>query len=282
MTGFINVNKSVGASSAKEVAKIKRLLKIPCGHMGTLDPMASGVLPIAVGNACRLFDYFLQKRKSYVSTFRFGEEYDTLDITGNLISDGGRVPSEEEIKKVIPSLLGEIDQMPPKYSAKCVNGKRGYELARGGVEFELTPKRVNIYSIELIGKVDNNSYTFKIECGGGTYIRAIARDIAKQLNTVACMSALIRTASGPFKIENAVTTDNLNQENVLQYIVPCDSLLPFESFRAQGAVAKKIFNGVPAKCDLPDGTYKLYCEDNSFYGLAAASGGLIKVRTKLC
>ncbi|MCM1545659.1 MAG: tRNA pseudouridine(55) synthase TruB [Clostridiales bacterium] len=282
MTGFINVNKAAGASSAKEVAVIKRLTHTPCGHMGTLDPMADGVLPVAIGNAARLFDYFLKKKKTYVATFRFGEEFDTLDTTGTVINGGGRVPSAEEILAVIPNLSGEVLQVPPIYSAKNVNGKRGYELARSGVQFELPPKKVLIESIKLLREQNGNEFVFEIECGGGTYIRSIARDMAKSLGTYAAMSALTRTKSGIFTIENSVSTAALTADNVQDYIIPCDSVLPYESVYVSGRDAKKVFNGVPLPCDYGDGDYKLYNEDCNFYGIATVCGGVLKVRTKLC
>lgn len=282
MTGFINVNKAAGASSAKEVAVIKKLTHMPCGHMGTLDPMADGVLPVAIGNAARLFDYFLQKKKTYVATFRFGEDYDTLDTTGSVVNGGGRVPSEEEIRAVIPSLVGEVMQIPPKYSAKNVNGKRGYELARSGVEFELPPKKVQIDGIKLLRRQNGNEFVFEIECGGGTYIRSIARDMAASLKTFAAMSALTRTKSGVFTIENSVSTSELTADNVQDFIIPCDSVLPYDSIYLQGLQAKKVFNGLSVPCGYGDGDYKLYNEEHNFYGIASVSGGILKVRTKLC
>lgn len=282
MTGFINVNKAAGASSAKEVAVIKKLTHMPCGHMGTLDPMADGVLPVAVGNAARLFDYFLQKKKTYVATFRFGEDYDTLDTTGSVVNGGGRVPTEEEICAVIPSLVGGVMQVPPKYSAKNVNGKRGYELARSGVEFELAPKKVQIDCIKLLKRQNGNEFVFEIGCGGGTYIRSIARDMAASLGTYAAMSALTRTKSGIFTIENSVSASQLTADNISYYLIPCDSVLPYDSIYVQGRDAKKVFNGVPLECGYCDGDYKLYNEERNFYGIASVSGGVLKVRTKLC
>ena len=282
MTGFINVNKAAGASSAREVAIIKRLTRVPCGHMGTLDPMADGVLPIAVGNAARLFDYFLKKEKTYVATFRFGEHFDTLDTTGSVVQSGGRIPSVEEIEEVIPSLVGEVMQIPPRYSAKNVNGKRGYQLAREGVDFELPPKKVTINSIKLLRQEDEKCFSFEITCGGGTYIRSIARDMAEQLSTYAAMSALTRTKSGIFTIENAVVSSSLTENNVYDYLIPCDSVLPFESFHPEGVTAKKLLNGLSVDSSLCDGTYKIYTEDENFYGLAVVTGGKIKMRTKLC
>ncbi len=282
MTGFINVNKAVGASSAKEVSVVKRITGKPCGHMGTLDPMANGVLPVAVGNAARLFDYFLQKEKTYLASFRFGAHYDTLDTTGNVLQSGGRVPREEEILEILPLLTGNIMQIPPKYSAKNINGKRGYELARSGVEFELPPKKVFIKSIKLLNRTAKDEFAFEIECGGGTYIRSIARDMAEKLGTYAAMSALTRTKSGIFSIETAVDTCCLNKENLKDYLIPCDSVLPYDSIYAQGDTAKKLFNGLAVACGYADGTYKIYNGERNFYGIAVVNGGLLKVRTKLC
>ena len=243
--------------------------------------MAGGVLCVGVGNATRLFDYFLQKTKTYVATFRFGEDYDTLDTTGSVLSVGGRIPETEEIERVIPSLVGEIMQIPPKYSAKNVNGKRGYALARAGVDFELPPKKVKINYIKFLNRTDAE-FKFEIECGGGTYIRSIARDMAEKLGTYAAMSALIRTRSGPFGIENAVKTDCLTAENKDGYLIPCDGVLPFESVYADEAMAKKIFNGAIWQSSLADGTYKLYDPDGNFYGLAVVNDGILRARTKLC
>ena len=213
MSGFININKASGVSSAREVAIIKKLTGTPCGHMGTLDPMASGVLPVAIGKAARLFDFFLDKHKKYSATFRFGVDSDTLDTTGEIVENAGLVPEYAAVSEVLPQFTGEIMQLPPKYSAKNIGGRRGYELARAGVEFELKPKKVTVYSITLTGR-SGNEFTFDIECGGGTYIRSLARDIAVKLGTRAVMSALVRTQSGIFTIKNAVETSALSCENI--------------------------------------------------------------------
>ncbi len=282
MTGFIIVNKAVGTSSAREVNIIKRLTGAPCGHMGTLDPMASGVLPVAIGNAARLFDYFLDKRKTYIAEFKFGADSDTLDTTGVITKTDGKVPSISEIESILPSLCGEVMQIPPNYSAKNVGGKRGYQLARAGVQFELPPKRVNIYSVKLLGKTADDSFSFEIECGGGTYIRSIARDMGKSLNTCAIMSGLVRTKSGCFDIKYAVKTDDLTTDNFGNFIIATDSVLPFESVYPTEYEAKRLFNGLSVPCRLSDGIYKIYFTDGSFYGLAEAKANNLKVRTKLC
>lgn len=283
MTGFINIDKAAGASSAKEVAVVKKLSGTACGHMGTLDPMATGVLPVAVGNAARLFDYFLSKTKTYVADFRFGTDSDTLDTTGNILRDDGRIPAEEEILTVLPRFEGELMQIPPRFSAKNVDGKRGYALARAGVEFDLPPKKVTVHNMRLIGRTDERTYRFEIECGGGTYIRSLARDLGAALGTCAVMSALRRTKSGIFAENTAVTTSSLTKENFENYLIPTDSVLPFNAIYVGGNQQKKLLNGCAVESgDQTDGIYKLYLDDGSFYGLVEVKQSTLKVRIKLC
>ena len=284
--GFFNVNKSSGIVSSTVVNKIKWLTGVPCGHMGTLDPLASGVLPVGVGNATRLFDYFLNKQKEYVAEFTFGVDSDTLDSTGNLIY-GGHVPDEAEITAVLPTFFGDIMQVPPKYSAKNVNGKRGYDLARAGVDFELPPKQVHIYGMEMLGRVEGKADTFRIQirCGGGTYIRSLARDIAAALDTKAVMSALNRTQSGCFKLSDAVDFDFFQQDPSLQelekYLIPTQNVLPFEDLLLTEKQSQKLFNGQRVAVENVDGLYKIY-RDGAFYGVAEVKNGLAKAEIKLC
>ncbi len=286
--GFLNVDKPSGLVSSAVVNKIKWLTGFPCGHMGTLDPLASGVLPVGIGNATRLFDYFLDKKKVYIAQFTFGVSSDTLDSTGELICEG-HVPNESEIESVLPRFLGEIDQIPPKYSAKNVNGKRGYDLARAGVEFELAPKKVRIDGITLLGKSETteNAYRFRVECGGGTYIRSIARDVAEALQTNAVMSGLRRVQSGVFTIETALPferlqLDELTGEELEKYIIPTDSVLPYPTLTLTQKGWERIFNGVFISTSEKDGLYKFYNADGSFYGIAEVKQGRAKLKTKLC
>ena len=282
--GFFNVNKPSGIVSSTVVNKLKWLTGVACGHLGTLDPLASGVLPVGVGNATRLFDYFLNKEKEYVAEFTFGVSSDTLDSTGELVR-GGHVPDEKEIEAVLPTFFGDIMQMPPKYSAKNVNGRRGYELARMGVEFELQPKQVRIYHMELLGKTAEDTFRIKIKCGGGTYIRSIARDVAEALGTNAVMSSLLRTASGVFTLEKAVDFSVLEKDPSLEeleyYLIPTESVLPFERLQIDRKDEIKILNGLAVESLQTDGLYKLYREEE-FYGLAEVKDGKAKAKTKLC
>ncbi|MBQ8291487.1 MAG: tRNA pseudouridine(55) synthase TruB [Clostridia bacterium] len=283
--GFLNVDKPSGIVSSVVVNKCKWLSGVPCGHMGTLDPLASGVLPIGVGNATRLFDYFLAKEKEYIAEFTFGVSSDTLDSTGALVY-GGDVPTEQDIQGVLPQFFGDIMQVPPKYSAKNVNGKRGYDLARAGVEFELPAKQVRIFGIEMLGKAESeNTYRLKIRCGGGTYIRSLARDIAAALGTNAVMSALRRVKSGYFEAGESIPFSVLEKDPDIKelesYIIPTERVLSFERIDLTPKAYERVFQGVPTTVDYPAGLYKIYKEE-VFYGIAEVVDGRVKVKTKLC
>ncbi|MDE7372889.1 MAG: tRNA pseudouridine(55) synthase TruB, partial [Clostridia bacterium] len=208
--GFINVFKPLNMTSSDVVVKVRGMLrratgeKQKVGHLGTLDPLAVGVLPIAVGNATRLFDYMQDKRKTYITTFKFGTTTDTIDRGGKIIDTCDKEVSESDVIRVLPNLIGEISQMPPQYSAKSINGKKAYEIAREGGVADLKPKKVTIYDIKLLGApganiklsqatfadsfdapmksdlttdtacinyaLSNNEFAFEITCGSGTYI----------------------------------------------------------------------------------------------------------------
>ena len=282
--GFFNVDKPSGLTSSTIVNKCKWLTGTPCGHMGTLDPLASGVLPVGVGNATRLFDYFLEKEKEYIAEFTFGVSSDTLDSTGELVY-GGRIPTADEIAGVLPTFFGDIMQIPPKYSAKNVNGKRGYDLARAGVDFELPAKKVHIYGMQVLEQTSENTFRIQINCGGGTYIRSIARDIANSLGTNAVMSALRRTKSGIFTIDKtipyALLEEDLPVEELEKYVIPTESTLPYPTLILQGKKTERFFNGIAVEVDEEDGLYKIYKED-AFYGIAEVANGKAKAKTKLC
>ncbi len=284
--GFFNVDKPSGIVSSAVVNKLKWLTGVSCGHMGTLDPLASGVLPVGVGNATRLFDYFLDKEKEYIAEFTFGVTSDTLDSMGELVY-GGEVPSESDVQSVLPSFLGEIMQVPPKYSAKNVNGRRGYDLARAGIDFELPAKKVRIDGMELLGKSEDkeNTYRVKIRCGGGTYIRSLGRDIAAALNTQAVMSSLLRTQSGCFLLPEAIPYSVLEEEPSIEaleeWIIPTERVLPLETLALTEKQAEKLYHGQRVGVEYVDGLYKIYQEGN-FYGVAEVAGGLAKAKIKLC
>lgn len=264
LNGFINVNKEKGMSSAFVVTKLKRILKNKgiafdkIGHTGTLDPDGEGVLPIALGKATRLFDYLLDKKKVYYTEFVFGKETDTLDESGVVTKECTKIPTEEEILSVLPSLEGEIDQIPPLYSAKSVDGRRAYDLARQGIEFELSPKRITIYNIKYLGKKDD-AFAFEITCSGGTYIRSIARDMAYAVESLGYMRYIKRIQSGQFSIDTAHTLGELEELDIESNIIKMESLLgSFARFDAPRGTERLLDNGVRMHLDVPDGIFTIY------------------------
>ena len=277
MKGFINVLKPEGMSSAAVVGKVKKKFNSPAGHMGTLDPMASGVLPVGIGKASRLFQYLIDKEKTYVARFKFGFTTDTLDVTGAVTDRTGIVPTREKIESVLNEFIGGIDQVPPKYSAKCIDGKRGYQLARKGVDFVLEAKKVTVLNIECLSQTDEDEFEFKIDCKGGTYIRSLARDIAFKCGSLGTMSSLVRTASGIFNFENGIAFDDfVRLEDVEKYIIPADQAVSFPKINLTAKQAQKILDGVFDDLGIADGIYRVYNE-NEFWGIGSSEKGVLKI-----
>ena len=245
MQGFLNIYKESGESSAKVVSAVKKLVnKNKVGHMGTLDPMACGVLPIAIGKATRMFDYFLDKVKSYRAIFTFGYETDTLDALGEKIKTGGNVPTKGDIDNAVLNFLGTIDQLPPQYSAKNVNGVRAYKLARMGQSVELSTKKVEIVEFKCLSQIDESSFEFEITCGSGTYIRSLCRDLAYKLGTYATMTFLERTQSGVFDLTSCVKVNELSKENLDKYLISIEDVFPkFGKIFVDELTEKRLLNG---------------------------------------
>lgn len=209
MNGYINLLKPPGMSSGAAVAVMKRLTGERVGHAGTLDPEAAGVLPIMIGRATRVLDYFPDKSKSYVAQIAFAGETDTQDAQGVLLIPCEKVPSREEIEKVLPAFTGIILQRPPAYSAIKIGGKPLYALARKGEMVEAKLRETEIRSLTLGDRVGQDAYMLHVDCGSGTYIRTLCHDIGKALSAPAHMRFLLRTRHGGFAIENAVTIEEV-------------------------------------------------------------------------
>ena len=229
--GIINVNKPEGWTSQDICTKLRHRLHIKkIGHTGTLDPMATGVLPVCIGKATRIIEYYDRDRKTYRACMKLGYTSDTLDIWGNTEKTGGYSDvTEEMIKSAFAAYTGIIEQIPPKYSALRINGKRAYDLAREGQEFEIKPRRITIYS-NTVTRIDlaTGEVEFDVTCSKGTYIRTICDDIGRTLGCGAVMSSLERTASGFFRIEGSYGIDELVQmtdEELADCIIPMDSTL---------------------------------------------------------
>lgn len=278
MKGFINLIKPEGGSSAFAVGAVKKKFHIPSGHMGTLDPMASGVLPIGIGKTSRLFQYMLDKEKEYVAEFAFGTLTDTLDRTGTVTATTDILPTERVIKDSLPFFIGEIDQVPPNYSAKCIDGKRGYQLARSGVEFTLAPKKVTVLGFDYLGQTGENTYKFRIACKGGTYIRSLCRDLGEKCGSLATMVSLDRTKSGVFNYENGVTLKEFkDSNNPEKYILPADIAVDYDKAILTDKQATKILNGVFDDLGYKDGLYRVYNGDD-FWGVGESKNGILKIK----
>ena len=262
ISGIINVNKPSGVTSFFVVNKIKKILGTKkVGHLGTLDPLASGVLPIAVNKATKLFDYYLKKEKEYIAEFEFSYETTTLDAEGEIINKNEKIISTSDLIKVIPSLVGEINQVPPAFSAKKVNGVRSYDLARNGQPVELKPSKVFIKSIEILEKIKQNKFKLKIKCGAGTYIRSIGRDLAEMLGTYATMTSLIRTKSGEFNIENSLTIEEIEslKEKAIEEID-----FKYPKITLDETSLFKLSNGVSINYK-EDGCYQIYNKEKLIF-----------------
>lgn len=226
MKGFINLLKPPGMSSGAAVAVVKRLTGEKVGHAGTLDPEAAGVLPIMVGRAARLLDYFPDKSKSYIAEIAFTGATDTQDAQGTVIEEATKVPSREEILAVLPQFRGDILQRPPAYSALKRDGVPLYELARKGVAVETKARPTEIRALELREQASPDGYMLEIDCGSGTYIRTLCHDIGQALNAPAHMRFLLRTRHGAFRIEEAVTIEEVmeagNQGNIENLLLPME------------------------------------------------------------
>lgn len=265
MNGFAVINKPSGISSSDVVIRCRNALskatgeKIKCGHMGTLDPLASGVLIVAFGNTTRLFDYLLKKTKTYEAVFEFGQERDTLDSEGAVTAEAN-LPYYEKVLSSISEFIGESDQIPPKYSAVNIDGRKAYDLARAGKDFEIKSKKVYIKDIKVLDSdVERGmckSIKLSIECGGGTYIRSLCRDLAHKAESLGYMSSLVRTECGGYTLKDAVSIDEF-KENPLSFVRESTELLSklTEIVDIDDIQYRRIRNGQCADIDLKDGFY---------------------------
>jgi tRNA pseudouridine55 synthase len=221
LSGILNLDKPGGMTSRRAVDVVERLVRpAKVGHAGTLDPLATGVLVVCVGAATRLIEYVQRMPKSYIGTFLLGRTSPTEDVEGEVVElPNSPVPSVDELEKAAERLTGEVLQRPPAFSALKVGGRRAYKLARQGEQVELQPRPVQVRRISV------RSYKYpelvlEVECGGGTYIRSLGRDLARSLGTEAVMSALVRTAIGGFRLSEACKPGDLNKEDIANRLLP--------------------------------------------------------------
>lgn len=283
MNGIIIVNKEKGFTSHDVVAKLRGILRTKkIGHTGTLDPDATGVLPVCIGKATKVCDLLTEKEKTYEAVIRFGLTTDTLDMTGTVLEEKPVHFTKEQLVKTLAAFTGEIDQIPPMYSAIKVNGKKLYELARKGQVVERKPRKVIIYELELLSEnLSENECTIRVRCSKGTYIRSLCQDIGEALGCGAAMKALVRTGVGRFQIGQALTLSQIEDacrcQNPESLLLTVDSVFDqYRSCQVSEKAMRFLKNGnlVDASfCDTgekgpEDGeNFRMYGFDGDFYAI---------------
>lgn len=277
--GLIIINKPKGYTSHDIVNIVRKKLNIKkAGHTGTLDPNATGVLPILIGTATKISKYLIEHKKKYIATIILGKKTDTGDSEGNVIQEDidFKGTNIKEIKNIFKSFLGRQKQIPPMYSAIKVHGKKLYEYAREGRSVQIEPREIEIYSIDLIKYDNKNEIIFEVECSKGTYIRTLCEDIAKNLNTIGYMKELKRTKVDKFSIEKSISLDELNNANIEEKLISIEEI--FEDNLKIDLNDRKLqlfLNGVQLTFDLEEGVYRIY-NNKKFIGLGIIKNKLLK------
>lgn len=245
MFGFLNVYKPTGKTSHDVVAIVRRITKIKqIGHTGTLDPFAEGVLPICIGKATRLIEY-LNDEKAYIGTIQFGSSTTTYDTEGEVVKTSDKIVTQEDLEENLKFFRGEIEQLPPIYSAIKVNGKKLYEYARTGQEVKIEPRKVTIFELELVNfNQAAQQAEIKIVCSKGTYIRSIANDLGEKLGAFGHLIKLVRIKAGDFYVEDSIKLEDLNSpEIVLNKLIYPTEKLNFAAYNLNEEEKRKISNG---------------------------------------
>lgn len=281
MNGIILIDKPQDWTSHDVVGKLRGILhERRIGHSGTLDPLATGLLVVFVGRATRAVEFAEADSKEYIAGLRLGISTDTQDITGNIQQKSDANITEESLKSALMQFTGEIEQIPPMYSAIKVGGKKLYELARKGESVERKPRKVTISKLDLIG-TENGDFILDVCCSKGTYIRTLCNDIGQSIGCGGCMSSLRRVKAGLFSVENAVSIEQVaaavNDGSVEKLLLPVDSLFAeHPCFNVNASNEKKLRNGNIINCSERNGTYRVYSESGEFLLLGEVSGSKLK------
>lgn len=269
VNGILLLDKDEGWTSQDCVSKLRGILgERRIGHAGTLDPLATGLLVVLVGRATRAAAFAEAETKEYIAAFRPGIVTDTQDITGNLLRSSDVLPSEEDVRAALPRFTGEIEQIPPMYSAIKINGRKLYDIARRGGEVEREARRITIHSIDYLGQ-ENGDHMLRIRCSKGTYIRTLCHDLGEYLGCGGCMAALRRTRSGSFSVENARRIGELSDT-----LLPADALFSAAaSLTLTAAQEKRCRCGNPFRTDAPDGETRFYSENGEFLAIGRVANG---------
>lgn len=287
LNGIININKPAGYTSSDIVVICKGVLrsatgqKHKVGHLGTLDPLGTGVLPISVGKSTKLFDIMQTKRKVYRAGLKLNSTTDTLDSDGVITATSNINTKIDDIINVSKQFIGDIEQVPPQYSAISVNGQKAYDIARNGGQVELKARKISIYNLKVIKEISDNEYELLIECSSGTYIRSLMRDISISLGGVGYMSFIERIQAGNFLLSDSVSLDEF-KENPLKYIVSLEKVLcDYPQFSLNETDFKKFSNGVNVSpANAPKGDFVLLNNDKIF-SICAMKNGIMYSKVRL-
>ena len=276
MDGFLLLDKEKGISSNQLVQKVKRSLSLKkVGHLGTLDPMATGLMILAINRATKFSSYFLESDKSYDASIQLGSSTDTDDAMGNIISSSNIIPNEKDINKSLASFIGKSMQAAPFFSALKHKGKPLYKYAREGEFISKPPREINIFSIENI-ICEHNKCSFIVHCSKGTYIRSIARDLGDKLNSGGHLSALRRLSQGIFNIKNAMTIENIELNKLITIE---EAFSELSEIQLDSNQTKFFMNGVKIEeINLEDDTYKIYDSSKKFLGLGMVSNSVLALK----
>ena len=272
MNGIVIVDKPADWTSQDVVSKLRGVFQTRrIGHGGTLDPMATGVLPVFVGRATRGVEFFEHAEKTYEAALQLGLTTDTEDITGNVLEEKPVSVTQEQFLTALDAFRGEIQQIPPMYSALKVNGQKLYELARKGKEVERKARTITIHQLDCLD-FSGNTAKIRVRCSKGTYIRTLCKDIGEALGCGGCMAALRRIAAGAYPIEQAIPLAELvAAEDPGKYLLPVDSMFTqYEAVKLTPNQEKRCRNGGAFTIDLPNGTYRVYSQSGEFLMLAKA------------
>ena len=278
MTGIAIVDKPAGWTSHDVVAKLRRALgEKRIGHGGTLDPMATGVLPIFVGRATRAASFLESADKEYLASVRFGLTTDTQDTTGQVLSESDLRPSEGEVEAALLGFLGKQEQLPPLYSAVKVEGRKLYQYARAGREVERQPRQIEISAVKPMGFGPEGDYRFRLTVSKGTYVRTVCHDLGERLGCGGAMSALTRLRAGAYAIEEASPLEAFLAEGGAGLLRPLDSIFrAYPPLTLEEKEARRVRCGNDFPTSAEDGTYRLYDEGGAFLALAEAAAGRMK------
>lgn len=281
MDGIIVINKEKGCTSHDIVYKVKKMFNTKVGHTGTLDPNATGVLPILLGKGTKISKYLIEHDKEYEVVLQLGVKTTTADEEGEIIEEKEVLKEsleQLEIERILKSFIGKIKQMPPKYSAIKVNGKKLYEYARKGQEVEIKPREVEIYNIEITNiQKEKKQIEFKVSCSKGTYIRTLCEDIAEKMRTVGYMKELKRTKVGNFNIKQAITLEQLQEKENIKIITIEEMFKDKEEIILEDSKITLLLNGVKMNMKKPNGIYRIYNKQNKFIGLGIVQNKILKI-----